>query len=629
MDLTDYAVIRKVTGKPRRIEHMISVDTEDDTHGRLRVACVYGSYLRRKHKGYIEVPVEKTFYNSDDLVEFLNSLKTPGQDRQPCSLVGFNLAYDVPYFLKAVKFDTVMYSGSKIIYGELLNGIPMFDIFNHCGGRSLDHWINELNLNAKGIYKTEWRPDMTMQELVSHCENDVKAHWEVAEFFRKTYLDMGISFKLTTSSAALDLFQRKFFPHKMWRRLKETFNKYERDAYYGGRTECFSRGFHNVKSYDINSAYVSVMADEYYPKPDTARMHDGDEDFKYYFRNRNKLMIVHCEVTAPKRRVMVLPYVKRDKDGEKEGKLLFPYGRFSGKWCSPELHAAIKYGYKITKVFSYITYGHKERYLQDYANYTWDNRHAADAAGNGGMKQVWKLMGNGLYGKFAQQNPLGGKYSEEPLMVTEGCTPIMSRDGFGRLWYRLTDTDKVDAKCTFPCVSAFITCYTRLKLLEYLKRHEKDVIYCDTDCIKIPFDGAQEESSRELGGVKFEEDLTGEYVFLKPKLYGCAPASFDDIPRSYPFLEPLKGKTFLQVDNDADNWRIKGVGKYDLGYFNLEELYFHADYRKPNRFKESVARGLVINEWTDQEKDLDLIDDKRHWLNKDSEPLYIDERKDI
>jgi len=627
----NYAMMTPLTGKKivKTVNHIISVDCEDDTRGNMLVACVYGDYLKRFHRGKKVVHVEKTFYDRKDLVDFLNSLKTEGQNFDPCTIVGFNIAYDMAYFDEAINYESVVFSGTRFIVGELLNGVRIIDIFNHCGGKSLDDWITELKLNDKGIYKTEWRKDMTSIELTEHCRNDVRAHWEVGEFFRKTYEDIGVAFKYTTSATALNLFQRKFFKG-FWRRDIDKFNKLERDAYSGGRTEIFTRGIHRIKSYDINSAYVSVMANEYYPDPMTAKIHHGSKRFKIYYKDRENLMIVHCKVFAPKSRVMVLPFNERDANGEKIGKLMFPCGVFEGYWCSPELHKAEEYGYKILEVYEYITYSRKEKYFEGYASYTWDQRHLAAESGDDGMKTVWKLFGNGLYGKLAQRNPKGGHFLPiAPVLEGKHLRPIIHTTVDGTMWYVVQASGEVESKNSFPCLSAFITCYTRLKLLEYLKRHEDTVIYCDTDSIKVPWDDVDEINSKELGGVKLEcsedpeKNQCGWYCFLKPKLYGRVPKSFIDLPPNYDFITPIKGLTPRVMSTDTDKWKIKGVGRYEFGYFDLEDMVFRATFRKPNRFKESVRRGLTQNEWITMGKELTILDDKRVWKGRNSEPIRI------
>jgi len=156
-----------------------------------------------------------------------------------------------------------------------------------------------------------------------------------------------------------------------------------------------------------------------------------------------------------------------------------------------------------------------------------------------------------------------------------------------------------------------------------LKRHEDTVIYCDTDSIKIPWEDAPEKGSNELGGVKYEAENSGWYCFLKPKLYGRVPRSFIELPENYDFITPIPGLNPKIMNTKKDKWVIKGVGKYDFGFFDFDTMQFHATFQKPHRFKESIRRGLTMNEWTTHKKSLTLLDDKRKWLGKNSEPLKL------
>ena len=50
-----------------------------------------------------------------------------------------------------------------------------------------------------------------------------------------------------------------------------------------------------------------------------------------------------------------------------------------------------------------------KNYFKDYAQMTMDGRKAARAKGDA-EEQLYKYRGNGLYGKFGQQNAIGGQY---------------------------------------------------------------------------------------------------------------------------------------------------------------------------------------------------------------------------
>ena len=433
--------------------------------------------------------------------------------------------------------------------------------------------------------------------------------------------------KLTLSSSALDMFRRNFLTTK-WMRVDNkkknglTLSEMEKLAYYGGRTEVFSRGVHDVQSYDVNSMYVSVMRDEWYPQPDQCTFYSGanaPQAFKHYFNNRNvktNLMIVHCRVNAPKSRVMVLPYRGKDK-------LLFPWGEFEGWWTSPELIEALKYGYEILEVKDFILYRKPVKVFEGYANFCYNHRlDAQEKDGKGSaFDMIWKLMGNGVYGKFAEQHPVGGGFSEVEPVASEGqvTTKINVQ---GRDVFISSTSEREFALTAFPCIAAFVTSYSRLKLLKYLKRHESSVCYTDTDCVKYPSDESPEASSKVLGDVKYEG--SGMYIFLRPKMYGKCEDDFDDM-LDYDFYHP-NGKVITISEKHLREWKIKGLGKPIGIIINCnKDMNIEGISLRVTRFRQALKGGDTPNKFFEMSKTMDMRDDKREWSGKDSLPLYIHE----
>lgn len=626
-------------------------DEDSNTYpGEMKCCCIYGEY--KSKDGNRVTTVDETFTDRAALAHFFRDIFRQG--RVVTKIVAYNLPYDMWYIFDDINVDKILPVGTRIISAQLKNfdypndpdkkGIEMFDLWNHTGGTTLEKWFDILKLSEKGLFKTEHPELMKMPELIEHCRMDARATWEVAEYFKKIYGDIGVQFKLTTSSVAMNLYQRQFMG-KGWFRTDErcvngmTLNEMERKAYYGGRCETLTRGIHNVQSYDLNSTYVSVMRDELMPMP-------NDNYSKYYPKNRVKefwyfldgkhvkpvLLIAHVRVKAPKSRVMVLPW-----RNPKDGKLLFPWGEFSGWWTSPELKAALSYGYEILEVKEYIVYTMPVKLFSNYAEFCYGNRITAqqnDGKGSA-FDLIWKLMGNGLYGKFAQQNNVVSGYSSGTPIGMEGLW--MNRvEAYGNEFY-ITGVDrKEEALNAFPCLSAFIASYARLKLLEKMKEHEDTVMYVDTDSVKYPDHTMPETvqpykahlTTNELGGWKYEPENSGMMLILRSKLYGHIEEM--DVPEEYDFLRPLD--KILAIS--GHNWKIKGLGSkcenliLDLtkrSRSNPNGMSITGTARRPVKMREAFRRDLLPNVWRDIDKRMDIIDDKRVWIGQDSEPLYIRE----
>jgi len=182
------------------------------------------------------------------------------------------------------------------------------------------------------------------------------------------------------------------------------------------------------------------------------------------------------------------------------------------------------------------------------------------------------------------------------------------------------------AMSAFPCIGAFITSYARLKLLEYLKRHEDTVCYTDTDSIKYPVtEWAEESSDEELGKVKYEAKNSGDYIFLSPKFYGKVQDDFNDVDLlDYDFYTPKNKMIMIQKEHfDNHKWAIKGLGK-PLGIIlDCNRLMAVGITNIPTRFRSAMRAGVAANAWRDVTKEMSMKDTKRVWIGKDSEPLYI------
>jgi hypothetical protein len=194
----------------------------------------------------------------------------------------------------------------------------------------------------------------------------------------------------------------------------------------------------------------------------------------------------------------------------------------------------------------------------------------------------------------------------------------------GRKIFFYTSPSVEEAAHSFPVISALITAYARLKLLKYLKRHEKTVAYTDTDSIKYAAGDKIEKASGKLGDVKFEEKESGWKCFLKPKMYGGADA-FKGYPDAYDFM-PHEGVDDAGLrEVELEGWKIKGMTRIDYAYYNPNTMEIIGTSRRPTRFRESVKRGMVPNDWAQYTKVMTVIDDKRKWIGRDSEPLEIRE----
>lgn len=268
-------------------------------------------------------------------------------------------------------------------------------------------------------------------------------------------------------------------------------------AYFGGRVELFKTHSEsprtkkgNVCYTDINSLYPAVMRYEY---PDTLEPWGG---LPPHGIATVTMHVKKCEL-AP------LPF-RND-----EGRILYPYGKFTGTWTIPEIQHAVSLGHKILKVHEAM--GSKEvfRPYKEYVEFLYAKRLEAKSEAE---SLFFKLLMNNLYGRLGTGGKIGRTVYQNEDNKNDG-TPFGCKV--------LCEYTMPLSKETNWCHAAYVTSYGRIELYKYMALiGAEQMIYCDTDsCI---FDTAKRiipfKISNELGEMKLEnwERHCRTYA---PKLY--------------------------------------------------------------------------------------------------------------
>jgi hypothetical protein len=588
---------------------ILAVDIENNpVNGAFLCAGVFGKiknrhvkWVNKKSKTFIEhLDVSEYFTDIEYFKEYLLSL-----NKGCCVLVFYNLSYDKVYLdgcIASPKIDkngnkrqSVLLIGSRIISVTLKNGIKCLDLFNHTMMGSLENWIEYLDMTKKyGIYKAKLGDKTTLSGKYERVMNDAKATYYLGEFIQDFYLnECSVPLKLTVGANALKIFTTQYF-NDIWIRTDDFYSNYERKAYYGGRVETFQRGELTAYSYDINSTYVSIMRDCLLPDCNTVRYASTNKNAKDDLGDdlNNHLSIIHCRVLVPDTlKIPVLP-VRID------GKLKFPVGSFDGYWCGIELIEAIKQGCKILQIYDYVYYLNSKHYFREFAEWVWNKRVEYTQKGNVGMRDMVKRVGNALYGKFAERNgdEITCRVSEYPDKIVEGSDIF---EYHGELWIR-TKGKLSPSEHEFPCISAFITSYARIKLYKGIIANKESIIYCDTDCIKCTSPAKNIPIGDNLGEWKFEgrHDL----IFYRSKFYGD---KHKGVPKNAGIVCTMDKKQYYT-------------------HHKIPE-FMQFSFETPIREKTAMRRNLTPNVWLTQVKTLMLADDKRVWHNKISYPIkYLD-----
>jgi hypothetical protein len=454
-----------------------------------------------------------------------------------------------------------------------------------------------------GVEKMSWDfnhvKEPTNEDLIRFKEYNMKDA-EIArrfmEFLAESFFNFGSNVKLTIASTAERIF-RNVFLNQVFRQEPIEHMDFIFRGYYGGRVEVFRRGFRSQKSrlYDVNSMYPWAMSEFSFPDPNTSHF--------VKLGDMNKLMnyegFAEVAVRVPKMYRCPLPY--RDK----HNKILFPYGALEGVWPIVELRNALKQGCSIIKFKSMLYYTKIVNPFKEFVKYFYSRRNEYKKI-KSPMEFVCKIILNSLYGKFAQRY---GKI-DDFLHIKELTDGI---DSLGTDFEEMKDgvTFRVSrqrhpARFCFPCWSAYITAYARLKILNIMD--ELDADFGDTDsAVTSKF----VEESAGLGGLKLEYEFE-DMIVVRPKMYGLNHKIKDKQEVKF------KGYNRLSVFNE-----FHGMIKNSIDTVTCKCTKFI-------KFRESVRRGLEINSIVEFNKNFSLEDDKRVWkdtfkLNEwqDSEPHRI------
>lgn len=426
--------------------------------------------------------------------------------------------------------------------------------------------------------KPEWSPYLlddcrSLYESVTKFEHYIISHFSV-----------NLKDNITLAQLALCVWRSNYQEDTLpcYRAIEDDI----REAYFGGRTEIFKSRGQNLKYYDVTSEYPKVMRDRYMPigKP----VKDANmtiDDFGV------------CKVTVKAPGdidIPLLPYKN------KEGKLLFPRGKWTGFYCTPELQKARELGYEIKVHFGYRF--KKKKIFTGYINEMFAMKNSSEKGSVGYM--VAKLLMNSLYGKFGQRR------ERQQIVIfpetTVGYEPV---DFFGDLPIYAKKTIS-RAKHILPAIAAFVTSEARVFLYENCFEQAKakggEVFYCDTDSI---ITNVELETGDQLG------DLTDELpqgieegIFLLPKMYGLRTTSG----------EYIKCKGFPRKLFTFEQYKI-AVEKGDYSSFTFNKHQIATPF-------ESARRNKTFVSMIDKTRSVQQRYDKRIFINDiDTIPYTINE----
>ena len=371
-----------------------------------------------------------------------------------------------------------------------------------------------------GLPKLECDPlSAPYQQVKAYCKRDVEIIFRVMQYYIDFIRsnDLG-RFSMTRASQAFNAYRHRFMNNKISLHDYPEVRKLERDAYMGGRVECFRLGKQSdgpFVSLDINSMYPFIMKDEMLP----CRLRNYWTDIS--IGKTKELMKKYCGVAEIEVSTEEPVYpVRRDN------KLIFPVGEFSCFVNTPALLYALKHKH-VKRIRQLATYD-RAILFKEYVEYLYSLRQKYQEKGDKIMSELAKYLMNSLYGKFAQKkrnvdvrdNETGEMYcriDNYDIVTGEKWITYMLMNKI------VTEQEEGNAPNTLISISSHIAEHGRMLLWSIMKQiglHQ--VIYCDTDSIKISekhIDLIRHPiSENTLGDLKIEEKFNKFHVW-GPKSY--------------------------------------------------------------------------------------------------------------
>lgn len=528
----------------RRNIYLASVDTEDNGKGLVQVICFV------HEKGSV------TLENRNEALEYLLELgKQAKQIKKVVVLGATNLEYDLINLFPQERISEVklIFGKSALVGGEWQRRNVVFrDTMRFYLNQSVAK-LGEL----VGLPKIEGHLD-TISAKKIRCMRDATITYRAFKLLFETLDEWEVNPKMTLPSYAYNIWKDHFWKREVILPDSDII-EHAKEAYFGGRTENFALGeFKNVHVIDVASMYPAAMTEHDMPLP-----------WGLYERinrktNRTGYEIARVFVSNDTNIIPILPYRNT------KGSLIYPRGSFTGWYTGEEIAYAENQGYKVSVLQGY-KFLEKVNPFKEYISEMFMRKNAS----RGSRRELYKLLCNGLYGKFGQR---GKKVIALPL---EEFSQLRDLPDDYTVWNGIAIYQENAEPPIFgnQVWAAFVTARARIRLHEELMRiirRGARPLYVDTDSIIYQGPkGRYAEKAEKPGQFEYRGNFA-KIVIAGKKEYG---------------LCDRKG---------IWTFHVKGVpaSSREAYLFNGK-----ATYQKPIRLRESARRNITANIWHDVTKE--------------------------
>lgn len=358
-----------------------------------------------------------------------------------------------------------------------------------------------------------------LDEAIIYCRRDVEiirvAMKSLIEFVENENLG---PFSRTLPGQSFTAFRHRFMKEIIYIHDNQEALDLEREAYSGGRVECFKIGDFSgdFYLYDVNSMYPYVMQEYEFPVSLRTYVTRSSIDYVRQLLDEGLLLICRCRVKTEDPLFAV-----KLGDG-----LIFPVGEFYAYLSTPELKMALERGL-VLETFELAVYN-PGRVFESFVNYFYTKRLEAKNEGDKVRDKLYKLILNSLYGKFGQKaddwERIGPAAIDEIKVYDRLDIETGKWDSFkifgGSCFQKMGEEESFNS---FPGVAAHVTAYARQTLLNFIEiAGWENIYYGDTDSLIVNETGHKRllpwHDQKTLGKIK-EEKRDKRLVINCPKDY--------------------------------------------------------------------------------------------------------------
>jgi len=420
-------------------------------------------------------------------------------------------------------------------------------------------------------------------ELIKYLEHDCRGQYEVLEKFSNWPLIKRAGMSITMAGQALKVL-RLFLPVPVYN-LPAAMDEFVRASYVGGRTEIFKPLFESKKTerlynYDVNSLYPYVMLANKFPTQHISWSTKYDP---------KRLGFFDAEVEVPDDMyVPPLPLWKEQKDNTK--RLLFPTGKFKGRWSTVELEYARSLGVKIHSTGLGVVFNDGEFIFKEFIETLYQMRMDAKEKGDGVTDILTKLLMNSCYGRF------GLNTEKEEIALNsfkKGSETWAELDVDGEIWEFCKNKKILGKTFTNVAVAAWVTSCARIHMHKLYLECKDNLYYTDTDSI---YTTKKFSNGKKLGELKLEDPQEGSAAacFLLPKTYFVETEKESFVVTNEQGKKVKSNKKAVMKGFDR-----KKIGKFTFDDFknalegDLKRLSVNHD-EKFMTFKTSLRKGKLV-----------------------------------